>query len=146
MKTFNKLIEEKLILNKTIKTNSDKTNSDINLNDADYICKSWKELNENSNKFLDKNTILPFIHAFIQKWPIYIWVVVENTKKADELDKKIKIHRETKHVNLDKSIPKSITNNNAISVVLIDDKTKYTEIFIISKNLPKKQMWYIIQE
>lgn len=144
MKSLKDIIIEKLKLNKDSKSNKIKE-----LESADKIINNWKELNQLDNNIFDNN-ILSFIHSYIKEYPLYIWIYDENhLKKVEEINNIIKQYRIDN--NIDASIirkmnPQSIGGNNAYCIVLFDKDTKYTEIYIKSKNLNPNKLYFILQE
>ena len=143
MKNLKETIIEKLIINNNIKSPHS-----INLVSANYVINNIKEL-VNLDELFDRNTILPFIRAYITQWPLYIWETTEEKfDENDKLTKLIKGYRELHGVTenqFNQIIPKSISGDKGVAVVLRDNKTKYTEIYIISNISPKK-MFFILQE
>lgn len=142
MKSLDNYIIEKLVIhnNSTIK------NKGINSIGANYVINNIREL-VNLDELFDRNTILPFIKGYITQWPLYIWETTEGKLDNDKLTKLIKGYRELHGVseNQFKQItPKSISGDKGVAVVLRDDKTKYTEIYV--KNHITKKMFFILQE
>ena len=142
MKSLDNYIIEKLVIhnNSTIK------NKGINSISANYVINNIREL-VNLDELFDRNTILPFIRAYITQWPLYIWETTEGKCDDDKLTKLIKGYRELHGVSenqFKKIIPKSISGDKGVAIVLRDDKTKYTEIYV--KNHITKKMFFILQE
>ena len=143
MKNLKETIIEKLIINHNIKS----PHSSINSIGANYVINNVREL-VNLDELFDRNTILPFIRAYITQWPLYIWETTEGKwDDDDKLTKLIKGYRELHGVS-DKQfkqiIPKSISGDKGMAVVLRDNKTKYTEIYV--KNRITNKMFFILQE
>ena len=143
MKSLDNYIIEKLVIH----NNSKIKNKGINLVGANYVINNVKEL-VNLDELFDRNTILPFIRAYITQWPLYIWKTTEDEfGENDKLTKLIQGHRELHGVpeqKFNQIIPQSITGDKGIAVVLRDEKTKYTEIYV--KNRITKKMFFILQE
>lgn len=143
MKSLDNYIIEKLVIH----NNSKIKNKGINSIAANYVINNIREL-VNLDELFDRNTILPFIKAYITQWPLYIWETTED--KFDENDKLTKLiigYRELHGVSenqFKQIIPKSISGDKGIAVVLRDDKTKYTEIYV--KNHITKKRFFILQE
>ena len=141
MKNLKETIIEKLIINNNIKS-PHSTNSI----GANYVINNIREL-VNLDELFDQNTILPFIKEYITQWPLYIWETTEGKCDDDKLTKLIKGYRELHGVSekqFKQIIPTSRSGPNGVAVVLRDDKTKYTEIYV--KNHITKKMFFILQE
>ena len=141
MKNLKETIIEKLIINNNIKS-PHSTNSI----GANYVINNIREL-VNLDELFDQNTILPFIKEYMRQWPLYIWETTEGKCDDDKLTKLIKGYRELHGVSekqFKQIIPTSRSGPNGVAVVLRDDKTKYTEIYV--KNHITKKMFFILQE
>ena len=88
------------------------------------------------------------INSLYKSSQAYIQKLNENKQIPQrELTKLIQGHRELHGVpeqKFNQIIPQSITGDKGIAVVLRDEKTKYTEIYV--KNRITKKMFFILQE
>lgn len=144
MKNLKDIISEKLVITKDTKE------KDIDFYSCDKIINDWKEFNQLDKKIFDSN-ILSFIHPYIRKYPVYIWIYNEDDKIKDkELTDLIKQHRKYNigdHVfqNLD---TKSIAGDTSVAIVLMDKNinTTYNEIYLRSRNVTPIKQYIILQE
>lgn len=145
MKQLKDSILEKLIINKNSKI---ERSHNIELDSCDKIINNWKEFNEIDDKKVFDTNILSFIHSYIKKYPAYIWEYTLDDKKRDkELTDLIKRHR--KYNNIDNSTimdPKSIAGDNGVAVILTDKDTKYSEIYVTSRNIIPIKHYIILQD
>ena len=141
MKTLDTILQEKFIITKDTKPLN---NINIILGKADYIIKSYKELREIDIDVFKNSQLISYIHSYIKSWPIYIFKLID--KEFDDWAPKIKQYREQKHINSNNfEQPKFFSTDQVNCMVILDNKTKYTEIFIQYKDkILGQQITYVI--